>query len=39
MPRFFPPLFKTLLGASERQLMDRIQFLKAENEVLRNRLP
>ena len=39
MPRFFPPLFKTLLGASERQLVDRIQFLKAENEILRNRLP
>lgn len=39
MPSFFPPLFKTLLGASERQLIDRIQFLKAENEILRNRLP
>lgn len=39
MPYFFPPLFKALFGASERQLIDRIQFLKAENEILRNKLP
>lgn len=39
MPYFFPPLFKTLFGASEEQLINRIQFLKAENEILRNRLP
>ncbi len=39
MPSFFPPLFKTLLGASESQLIDRIQFLKAEIEILHCRLP
>ncbi len=36
MPVFFPPLVKTLLDPSERQLIDRIQFLKAESEILRN---
>ena len=39
MPSSFPPLFKTLLGASERQLVDQLQFAKAENEILRSRLP
>ena len=39
MPSFFPSFFKTLIGTSERQLIDRIQYLKAENEILRARLP
>jgi len=39
MPRFFPPLFKTLLGASERQLVDQLLFARVENEILRSRLP
>lgn len=39
MPRFFPSFFKTLLGLNQDQLIAEVQFLKAENEILRRRLP
>lgn len=39
MPRFFHPLLKTLAMARHDQLVAKIEFLKAENEMLRRRLP
>ena len=39
MPRFFHPLLKTLAMARDDQLVAKIEFLKAENEILRRRLP
>ena len=39
MPRFFDPLLKLLLHSTERDLLAQIQYLKAENRVLRDKLP
>ena len=39
MPWFFDPLLKHLVRSSEQELVAQIQFLKAENRMLRARLP
>ena len=39
MPRFFDPLLRVIARATEREMLAQIQFLKAENQVLRDRLP
>ncbi len=39
MPRYYPHLLKTLLNTDEHHLRAKVQFLKAENEILRSRLP
>ena len=39
MPRYFDPLLKLLVGCREQQLLAQIQFLKAENRILRSKLP
>jgi hypothetical protein len=39
MPRFFPSFFTTILGLSEEHLVAQIQFLRAENQILRLRPP
>ncbi|MBZ0171263.1 MAG: hypothetical protein K8E66_02685, partial [Phycisphaerales bacterium] len=39
MPRFFDPLLRVLVRATDRQLHAQIQFLRAENQILRERLP
>ena len=39
MHRFFHPLIKLLAIDDHDQLVAKIEYLKAENEVLRRRLP
>jgi putative transposase len=39
MVRFFHPLLKLLASATHQELLAQVQYLKAENEVLRGRLP
>lgn len=39
MARLFHPLLKVLAYASHRELATQIQYLKAENEILRSKLP
>ena len=39
MPRFFDPLLKLLMRSTDQELLAQIQFLKAENRILRQRLP
>lgn len=39
MPRFLQPLFLLLARLTDRQLAAVVQYLKAENEILRGRLP
>ena len=39
MPCFFHPDLKLLAGSINHELLIKLQFLKAENEILRNRLP
>src|SRR5262245_49060314 len=39
MPRFLQPLLLLLARLTDRQLAGVVQYLKAENEILRSRLP
>jgi len=39
MVRFFHPLLTLLASSTRQELVAQIQYLKAENEILRNRLP
>ncbi|HEX9707981.1 MAG TPA: hypothetical protein VGA24_10125, partial [Steroidobacteraceae bacterium] len=39
MARFFHPLLMILASATHRELVAQIQYLKAENEILRSKLP
>ncbi len=39
MARFFHPLLRVLASATHRDLAAQVQYLKAENEVLRSKLP
>ena len=38
MPRFFHPILKLLAASTHRELQQQLQFLKAENKILRSRL-
>lgn len=39
MVRFFHPLLTLLASSTHQELVAQIQYLKAENEILRSRLP
>ena len=39
MPRYFDPLLRLLATSADQQLVAQIQFLKAENRILRSKLP
>lgn len=39
MPKFFHPLFHCFANARHRDLVAQVEYLKAENQVLRPRLP
>jgi putative transposase len=39
MVRFFHPLLKLIASATHQELLAQVQYLKAENEILRSRLP
>jgi putative transposase len=39
MARFFHPLLTLLANATESQLAQYVEFLKAENRILRSKLP
>ncbi len=39
MARFFHPLLRVLASATHRELAAQVSYLKAENDVLRSKLP